>query len=186
MLMSKELLNENRALFAKSDAGNTYYPNPKSTIIENYYEQFAFIGRVIGKALWDQQLVDCYFVKAFYKVILEMSLDYEDMEDYDQAMYKSLTWMLENSGVENLCTYFVETIDYFGSSKEIALCEGGENMLVTDENKLQYVKLVANFKLYRAISTQIEAFLAGFYSVVPKDLIKMFDNLELELLISGL
>lgn len=31
----------------------------------------------------DQQLLDCYFVKAFYKLILDMPLDISDLEDYD-------------------------------------------------------------------------------------------------------
>jgi len=57
---------------------------------------------------------------------------------------------------------------------------------VTDDNKQEYVRLVANFRLDRAISEQKNAFLAGFYSIVPKDLLKIFDNRELELLISGL
>lgn len=57
---------------------------------------------------------------------------------------------------------------------------------MTDENKQDYVRLVANFKLDRAISEQKTAFLNGFYALVPKDLLKMFDNRELELLISGL
>ncbi len=57
---------------------------------------------------------------------------------------------------------------------------------MNDENKWEYVTLVTNFRLYKAISTQVDAFLKGFYSVVPKDLLKMFDNRELELLISGL
>lgn len=45
---------------------------------------------------------------------------------------------------------------------------------------------MAHFRLYKAISTQVDAFLSGFYTIVPKDLIKIFDNRELELLISGL
>ena len=32
----------------------------------------------------------------------------------------------------------------------------------------------------------MDAFCRGFYSIVPKDSIKIFDNRELELLISGL
>ena len=48
------------------------------------------------------------------------------------------------------------------------------------------MRLVANFKLDRAIHEQKEAFLSGFYSIISKDLLKMFDNRELELLISGL
>ena len=40
--------------------------------------------------------------------------------------------------------------------------------------------------MYDVIKTQIDAFLKGFNSVLPTDLLKIFDNKELELLISGL
>jgi hypothetical protein len=33
----------------------------------------------------------------------------------------------------------VETIEYFGESKEIELCDGGKDMAVTDDNKVEYV-----------------------------------------------
>ena len=77
-------------------------------------------------------------------------------------------------------------MDYFGTQKEVELVPDGHNKLVSDGNKHEYVRLVANFKLDRAISEQKEAFLTGFYSIIPKELLKMFDNRELELLISGL
>ena len=99
----------------------------------------------------DQQLLECYFVKAFYKLILEMALDQKDLEDYDQELYKSLTWILSNEGAEHLCSYFVDTQDYFGDTKTTDLCEGGADKLVTDANKEEYVKLVANYRLSKAI-----------------------------------
>ena len=185
-LLSKQMFHEDMALFLKSNQGSTYFPNPKSTVQAEHLELFEFIGKFVGKALLDQQLLDCYFVKAFYKMILEMPLDYSDLEDYDLELFKSLTWMLQNEGVENLCSYFVETQDYFGSSKETELCEDGANRLVTDQNKSEYVKLVAIYRLNKEVHAQMTAFLNGLFTVVPKDLIKIFDNRELELLISGL
>mmetsp|Transcript_6114 Transcript_6114/g.5470 ORF Transcript_6114/g.5470 Transcript_6114/m.5470 type:complete len:84 (+) Transcript_6114:4071-4322(+) len=38
----------------------------------------------------------------------------------------------------------------------------------------------------RGIKTQIESFLSGFFELIPKHLIAIFDSKELELLISGL
>lgn len=93
---------------------------------------------------------------------------------------------MQNEGAEHLCSYFVDTQDYFGESKNTDLCEGGSERLVTDENKEEYVKLVANYRLKQEISKQLSAFKNGLFNVVPKDLIKIFDNRELELLISGL
>ena len=83
--------------------------------------------------------MDCYFVKAFYKMILGMPINVNDLEDYDPELYKSLQWILENKDVENLCSYFVETMDYFGESKEIELVPGGADKIVDDENKFEYV-----------------------------------------------
>lgn len=42
-------------------------------------------------------------------------------------------------------------MDYFGAPKEMDLVPDGQNKLVTDENKEEYVRLVANFKLDKAI-----------------------------------
>ena len=46
--------------------------------------------------------------------------------------------------------------------------------------------MVANYRLKQAITAQLNAFKNGLFHLVPKDLIKIFDNRELELLISGL
>ena len=145
------MFNEDMALFLKASTGSTYFPNPKSTVQQEHLQLFEFIGKFVGKALLESQLLECYFVKAFYKLILDMPLDYTDLEDYDQELFKSLTWILENPGAEHLCSYFVETQDYFGENKDHELCEGGAERLVTDENKEEYVKLVANYRLKQAI-----------------------------------
>lgn len=66
------------------------------------------------------------------------------------------------------------------------LCEGGKDKVVNDDNKFEYVQLLTRFKLYKNVETQVDAFKRGFYSIIPKQIVKIFDNRELELLISGL
>jgi hypothetical protein len=63
---------------------------------------FKFVGRIIGKALNDGHLLDCYFVKSFYKLMLGDTLVLQDLEDFDEQLYKSLVYMLENDA-EMLC-----------------------------------------------------------------------------------
>ena len=41
-------------------------------------------------------------------------------------------------------------------------------------------------KMTESIKSQIKSFLEGFYEVIPKELISIFNEQELELLISGL
>ena len=64
--------------------------------------------------------------------------------------------------------------------------QGGKKILVTNENKKEYVELLCQNKLYSSIQKQIDAFLEGFYELIPKELVSIFNWKELELLISGL
>jgi len=66
------------------------------------------------------------------------------------------------------------------------LIPGGRNTKVTEENKHQYVDLVVEHRLTTAIRPQINAFLEGFNELIPRELISIFNDKELELLINGL
>lgn len=50
----------------------------------------------------------------------------------------------------------------------------------------EYVQLVTELRMTRAIQPQIESFLSGFHKFIPARLIRMFDEYELELLLSGI
>ena len=74
---------------------------------------------------------------------------------------------------------FMKVTDY-------ELISDGRNKKVTEENKHQYVDLVAEHRLTTAIRPQINAFLEGFNELIPRELVSIFHDKELELLISGL
>lgn len=75
--------------------------------------------------------------------------------------------------------------DYFGKTKTIDLIPNGRNIDVTNQNKEYYVQRKAYYHLYQSVQQQIDAFLDGFYEIIPKELISIFTYKELELLISG-
>ena len=62
----------------------------------------------------------------------------------------------------------------------------GRNIPVSEENKKEYINLVCQMKMTGAIRQQLNSFLEGFYDIIPKRLIAIFNEQELELLISGL
>jgi E3 ubiquitin-protein ligase HUWE1 len=66
------------------------------------------------------------------------------------------------------------------------LIPNGRNIVVTDETKGEYIKLIAHHRMTSAIRAQIDSFLEGFYDLVPPELISLFSPTELELLICGL
>jgi E3 ubiquitin-protein ligase HUWE1 len=108
-----------------------------------------------------------------------------DLESVDPDYYKSLQWMLDNdiTGVIDH-TFSVETDD-LGVQQTIDLKPDGRNVPVTEENKAEYVKLVTEQRLTKSIQEQIDSFLDGFWEIIPRELIQIFSDSELELLISG-
>lgn len=148
---------------------------------------FQFVGKLIAKAIYDNKLLDCYFTRAFYKHILNVPVRYQDIESEDPAFFKSLEFLLENP-INDLgldLTFSLE-VEEFGVRSIRDLKPNGRKIDVTDENKVEYVNLVCQMKMTGSIQKQLDAFLSGFYEIIPKSLISMFNEQELELLISGL
>lgn len=58
--------------------------------------------------------------------------------------------------------------------------------MVTDENKQEYVELVVEWRVCKRVEEQFKAFQQGFHELVPPELITVFDERELELLIGGI
>ena len=74
----------------------------------------------------------------------------------------------------------------FGEARIVDLIENGRNIPVTEENKQEYVQLVAEYRLTGSVNDQLDNFLRGFNDIIPAELISIFNEQELELLISGL
>jgi len=132
-------------------------------------------------------MLDCYFTRSIYKLILNQPLTYLDFEDYDPEYYKNLKWILETniSDMGDYLTFSYES-DKFGVLEVKDLIENGRHISVTEQNKFEYVQKLCHAKLYDEIKPQMEAFLSGIYEVIPLKLISIFDFRELELMISGL
>lgn len=96
LLLSKEMFNQDYALFVRNPKGVTFQPNPASAVNSDHLNYFYFIGRVIGKAIYDGFLTNCYFMRSFYKHILGHELEFEDIQDLDYEYYENLKWILQN------------------------------------------------------------------------------------------
>ncbi len=77
-------------------------------------------------------------------------------------------------------------IEEFGNTMSRDLKPNGHELPVTEANKREYVQLACQMKMTGSIRSQIKSFLEGFYEVIPKTLISIFNEQELELLVSGL
>jgi len=188
VIISREIFNPMYALFKVSPGDKvTYTIYEQSQTNPNHLDYFKFVGRVIAKAIYDNKLLECYFARSFYKHILAKNVKYTDMESEDYAFYKGLEFLMDNK-VEQLgydLTFSTE-ISEFGVTEVRDMIPNGRDILVTEANKMDYIRLVCQTKMTGAIRKQLSAFLEGFYNIIPKRLISIFNEQELELLLSGL
>ncbi|XP_052178127.1 E3 ubiquitin-protein ligase UPL1 isoform X2 [Diospyros lotus] len=192
-LLSRVIFDKGALLFTTVGNNATFQPNPNSVYQTEHLSYFKFVGRVVAKALFDGQLLDVYFTRSFYKHILGVKVTYHDIEAVDPDYYKNLKWMLENdvNDIPDL-TFSMDADEekhILYEKTEVTdyeLKPGGRNIRVTEETKHEYVDLVADHILTNAIRPQINSFMEGFNEMIPRNLISIFNDKELELLISGL
>nr|XP_043909643.1 E3 ubiquitin-protein ligase NEDD4-like isoform X5 [Solea senegalensis] len=186
-LLSKEMFNPYYGLFEYSATDNyTLQINPNSGLCnEDHLSYFKFIGRVAGMAVFHGKLLDGFFIRPFYKMMLGKQISLKDMESVDSEYYNSLKWILENDPTELDLRFCIDE-DNFGQTYQVDLKPSGSDMVVTNNNKKEYIDLVIQWRFVNRVQKQMNAFLEGFTELILIDLIKIFDENELELLMCGL
>ncbi|KAL5341722.1 hypothetical protein BJX70DRAFT_357765 [Aspergillus crustosus] len=186
-LLSHEMFNPFYCLFEYSAHDNyTLQINPHSGVNPEHLNYFKFIGRVVGLAIFHRRFLDSFFIGAFYKMMLRKKVSLQDMEGVDEDVHRNLAWTLDNDieGIIDL-TFTVDD-EKFGERRTIELKPGGEDIPVTNENKHEYVELVTEWKIVKRVEEQFNAFMSGFNELIPAELVNVFDERELELLIGGI
>lgn len=187
-LLSHEMFNPFYCLFEYSAHDNyTLQINPHSGINPEHLNYFKFIGRVVGLAIFHRRFLDAFFIGALYKMILGKSVVLADMEGVDADFHRSLQWMLDNDISGGILEQTFSTEDErFGVITVEDLIPGGRDIDVTNDNKKEYVDLMVKWRIEKRIAEQFQAFREGFHELIPQDLINVFDERELELLIGGI
>ena len=109
--------------------------------------ELRFVGRIVGKAIFDRQLINVQFDLSILKSLIGQPFTMEDLEVVDPVYAKSLKWILEN----DITGIIDETFSAFrknpmGREECVELIingvpkAGGRNMDVTNENKHEYVE----------------------------------------------
>ncbi|KAF9036746.1 hypothetical protein BJ165DRAFT_1505667 [Panaeolus papilionaceus] len=186
-LLSHEMFNPFYCLFEYSAHDNyTLQINPASGVNPEHLNYFKFIGRCLGLGIFHRRFLDAYFIVSFYKMILKKKVTLADLESVDAELHRGMTWMLENDITDVIDDTFTTTEERFGEMVTIELKPGGGDVPVTEENKKEYVEHIVEYRISRRVKEQFEAFMSGFSELIPQDLITVFDERELELLIGGM
>lgn len=109
-----------------------------------------------------------------------------DLSTIDPDLYKNLIFLKTYDGdASDLCLTFTVTSNDFGGSKEHPLIPNGANIEVTNENKGRYIELVAKYYVVDRVREQSEAFTRGLWEVINPAWLRLFNEPELQVLISG-
>jgi ubiquitin-protein ligase E3 C len=184
--ISKNAFGSNYGLFTFTE-DNLIYPNPSSKFyVDNYLNYFEFLGKLLGKAMYEKILVDIPFARFFITKILCKNNLFNDLPFLDPQLYKNLT-ILKNydQDVSDLCLNFTISDNYFGKLVENDLIKNGSSIEVTNENRYLYIQKMSNYRLNLQIEKESNAFLKGINQVIPFEWLQLFDENELFFIICG-
>jgi len=208
-LVVQELFSPRLGLFTCSSGdamGGTYHINPTSGWANpEHLRYFRFAGKLLGKALMEQQVVAATLSLPLRKQILSLPITFSDLEFVDPTLHRNLRWLDTCPDISQLCLDFTVTYPRVGAAAAAAAAAaasaseevGAENVEtfelkpqgaecpVLNSNKEEYLLLRLRNRMLDSVKPQLEALLRGLYDVVPPDLLSVFDYQELELLLCG-
>jgi hypothetical protein len=155
-----------------------------------------FVGKFVAKAIISGQRIPIRFAPHVLRFIIDgldsVLLDLEMYREVNPSQSSSLSWILQNDphsdGWEEATRDLSFSADLFelGQHSVHELIAGGADVPVTDENKVDYIQRLVEFKMRESVRPQLESFLAGFYSVLPRDSLEGgFTAGELDVVIAG-
>jgi ubiquitin-protein ligase E3 C len=168
--------------------------------IQEVLRRFEFLGRIVGKCLYEGILIDIGFAGFF---LLKWAAsgtsgaesgyraNINDLRDMDETLYQGLLKLKNYPGnVEDFSLDFtiVDEVSLPGQPTETItrdLMPNGSNIAVTNENRPLYVSYVARHRLQIQPYQQTQAFLRGLGEIIKPSWLSMFNQSELQTLVGG-
>lgn len=150
----KSAFDPNRGLFKLTNDG-LLYPNPSAQILYHDSDShYYLIGRLLGKAIYENMLIELPLAPFFLAKILTVNSDIEinHLSSLDPLLFKNLSSLKNYPGdVSELGLDFTTVVSDFGANKIEELKPNGSNINVTNQNKIEYIHLMADYKLNKEV-----------------------------------
>ena len=185
ILLIRQIFDPNYGMFSYNKKTRLYWFNHYTFEPKIKYE---LIGIIFGLAIYNNTILDVKLPITVYKKLLGIKPDLEDMKQCDPELYHTLNYLKNNNDEnlkEELDTNFTIIDDKFGEKLVIPLKENGENIMIDNKNKNEYVDLYIDWYFNKSIYEYFNSFEKGFYRVFNRNLSKILTPDELELIICG-
>jgi ubiquitin-protein ligase E3 C len=161
---------------------NLLYPSTKPDWNLNLV-MYEFVGKIVGKCLYENVLIDVEFAPFFLLRWFGRHAYWDDLPSLDRETYEGLVMLKHYQGdFEQMALNFTIAAE---ENLEHELIPNGKNIPVTYQNRLQYIQLVANYRLNVAMQNQTHAFLKGLSELIDVKWLVMFNQKELQTLVGG-
>ena len=198
-------IKEDNNLWYKT-TNNTLYPRLSNYNENNEknFELFKLLGFVLGRAIYDDRLIDIPLNKVFWDLVLEKPILFKNIKIIDSYLYKTLSDFVnlinekkeyvKNNNIQKLENCNFDDIILFNRCKlssldiyftfpgydNIELKPQGKEILLTMNNIEEYVKLIYDFIFYRGVDKIIKSFKEGFNMNFNINKLKCFSSSEIE------
>ncbi|KAJ3175238.1 hypothetical protein HDU87_006320 [Geranomyces variabilis] len=151
-------------------------------------QEFELVGSIVGLALYNGVILDVHFPRVMYKRLLDEAPNLEDIKEGWPALGKGLQQLLDWTDGD-VGDVFVRTFEIsyevYGIVKNFPLVDGGEDLIVTNQDREKYVDLYIHHFVVESTRRQFTAFRRGFHKICGGRALKMCRPSELELLLCG-
>eukprot|EP01052_Picozoa_sp_SAG31_P022425 SAG31_NODE_1784_length_7279_cov_2.932869_2_plen_301_part_00 len=132
-------------------------------------------------------IADLPFAQFFLAKLLHGHAFIDDLQSLDPDLYKNLIFIKHYEGdVEDLALTFAVDDQQFGQNITVDLKVAGRAITVANENKVQYIGLMADYYMNARIREQSRAFVAGFKALIPDRWLRIFSTpLQVQRLVMG-
>jgi hypothetical protein len=185
--LSEDAFSPKYGFFAESTLG-FLMPNSKVTnLSEMDGKVYEFLGFIIGKALIEDIKIWPNFNNFFLNNILDIENSFVELKNLDPEYFKNLVNLKNYQGdIENdFGLNFTIDIEDNKKTRTIELMENGRNINVNQNNKLNYIRRVAKYKLTDSIMEHCDKFKSGILKVIDEEALKMFTSDEMRQLVTG-
>ncbi|CAE7203307.1 Ube3c [Symbiodinium sp. CCMP2592] len=186
ILVCRAAMSPEYGLFSAS-SDQTLYPFPTAHMLQpNAPKLYTFLGKVIGKAIYEQMLLEHQLSRAFLNRILDKMGDAEDLASMDREAARNIAQLRQTKNIKELGLTFSTAVSMPGGAiQEADLCQRGRFRAVTQDNVDSYVQLLMDHRVTAQMALQTHFFLEGLKCVLDLKWLRMFDARELGIIISG-
>ena len=191
-VLTRHIFNPDNEMFLPIEDGQSLQPNPHppSHIKLKHYRM---AGKLVGKALYESAMGDTYrlnlnarLARSFLAQMIGIGTHYTMLEEDAPDLWRNKIQYILSNDVEFLeLTFSQEERGRGGEVETVDLVPGGSRLAVTESNKKSYILALARHLLTTRVRSQLAAFLEGLHTLVPDNLLSLWDESELELLLCG-